>query len=92
MSAAAESLPRTLLLGVVAGAMAGLFGVGGGIVLVPGLVLLAGLGQHQAHATSLAAIIVTAPAALRPFAEALAALSARISAKIHQFFMCFSVS
>ncbi len=68
MSAAAESLPRTLLLGVVAGAMAGLFGVGGGIVLVPGLVLLAGLGQHQAHATSLAAIIVTAPAALLPFA------------------------
>lgn len=62
------SLPRSLALGVVAGLMSGLFGVGGGIVLVPGLVLLARLPQHQAHATSLAAIIVTAPAALAPFA------------------------
>lgn len=54
-------------LGVAAGVLAGLFGVGGGIVLVPGLVVLAGLGQYQAHATSLAAIVVTAPAALVPF-------------------------
>ncbi len=61
------SLPRALTLGLAAGVMAGLFGVGGGIVLVPGLVLL-GIGQHRAHATSLAAIIVTAPAALLPFA------------------------
>lgn len=61
-------LSRALALGLLAGVMAGLFGVGGGIVLVPGLVLVAGLAQHQAHATSLAAIIVTAPAALLPFA------------------------
>lgn len=64
----ASPLPRILGLGVVAGVMAGLFGVGGGVVLVPGLVLLAGLDQHRAHATSLAAIIVTAPAAIAPFA------------------------
>lgn len=59
---------RAVALGVLAGVMAGLFGVGGGVILVPGLVLLAGLVQHQAHATSLAAIIITAPAALLPFA------------------------
>ncbi|MEE8599760.1 sulfite exporter TauE/SafE family protein [Euzebya tangerina] len=62
------SRSRSLLLGVVAGVLAGLFGVGGGVILVPGLVWLARLPQHQAHATSLAAIIVTAPAALAPFA------------------------
>ncbi|CAN5379446.1 hypothetical protein BH23ACT9_BH23ACT9_34710 [soil metagenome] len=61
-------LPRILALGAGAGLMAGLFGVGGGVVLVPGLVLLARMPQHQAHATSLAAIIVTAPFALAPFA------------------------
>lgn len=69
-AAPALSRPRALGLGSFAGAMAGLFGVGGGIVLVPGLVLIAGLRQHEAHATSLAAIIVTAPAALLPFATA----------------------
>lgn len=67
--AAPRQLPwwRALALGTMAGVLAGLFGVGGGIVLVPGLVWLARLPQHQAHATSLAAIIVTAPAALTPF-------------------------
>ena len=61
-------LSRVLALGAVAGVMSGLFGVGGGTVLVPGLVLLLGLAQHHAHATSLAAIIVTAPAAAVGFA------------------------
>ncbi|MGH2727002.1 MAG: TSUP family transporter, partial [Actinomycetota bacterium] len=35
----------------------GMLGVGGGIVMVPGLVLALGATQHQAHATSLAAIV-----------------------------------
>jgi uncharacterized protein len=61
---------RALALGLLAGAMSGLFGVGGGLVLVPGLVLVAGFAQHRAHATSLAAIVLTAPAALVPFALA----------------------
>lgn len=61
-------MSRALALGLAAGLMAGLFGVGGGVVLVPGLILLAALPQHAAHATSLAAIIITAPAALAPFA------------------------
>lgn len=50
--------PITLaVIGAVAGIMSGLLGVGGGIVMVPLLVLLAGSAQHQAHATSLAAVI-----------------------------------
>ena len=46
------------LLGVLAGIVSGLFGVGGAIVIVPGLVLLAHLPQHTAHGTSLAALAV----------------------------------
>ena len=46
-----------ILLGLLAGALGGLFGVGGGIVFVPVLVLLFGLGQVQAEATSLLAIL-----------------------------------
>ena len=57
-----------LLLGLAAGFVSGLFGVGGGVVMVPGLVLLLGLGAHRAHATSVAAIIAAAGAGLIPFA------------------------
>jgi uncharacterized membrane protein YfcA len=48
-----------LLLGFAAGVLAGLFGVGGGILFVPTLVLVAGLSQLEAEATSLLAIIPT---------------------------------
>jgi uncharacterized membrane protein YfcA len=47
-----------VLLGVVAGVLAGLFGVGGGILFVPTLTYL-GLSQLHAEATSLLAIIPT---------------------------------
>ncbi len=47
-----------LAIGLAAGFVAGMFGVGGGILFVPALVLL-GLGQVEAEATSLAAIIPT---------------------------------
>jgi uncharacterized protein len=50
-----------LLLGVVAGLLAGMFGVGGGILFVPTLVAL-GLSQHQAIGTSLLAILPTVSA------------------------------
>ncbi len=46
-------------LGVVAGVLAGLFGVGGGILFVPTLVLGLGLTQLHAEASSLLAIIPT---------------------------------
>jgi uncharacterized protein len=48
-----------VLLGLTAGVMSGLFGVGGGILFVPTLLLL-GLGQVEATATSLLAIVPTA--------------------------------
>ncbi|MFQ5987622.1 MAG: TSUP family transporter [Dehalococcoidia bacterium] len=50
-----------MLIGAAAGMVAGLLGVGGGIFLVPLLVGVLGVAQHQAHGTSLAVI---APIAL----------------------------
>ena len=47
-------------VGVLAGVLSGLFGVGGGIVFVPGLVVLAHLSQVHAEATSLLAMIPVA--------------------------------
>jgi uncharacterized membrane protein YfcA len=46
-----------LALGLAGGTLAGLFGVGGGIVFVPALTLGLGLAQLTAEATSLAAIV-----------------------------------
>jgi uncharacterized protein len=51
---------RLVLIGVVAGFFSALFGVGGGIVIVPLLVLAAGFEERPAAATSLAAIGITA--------------------------------
>lgn len=45
------------MIGLLAGVGSGLLGVGGGIIMVPLLTLVAGFTQHKAHATSLAAII-----------------------------------
>lgn len=47
-----------LLLGVLGGVVSGLFGVGGAIVIVPGLVIIGKLSQHSAHGTSLAALAI----------------------------------
>ena len=47
-------------VGLLAGLMSGLFGVGGGTVIVPLLVLLLGFDQRRAAGTSLAAIVPTA--------------------------------
>lgn len=50
-----------ILLGVAAGISASLFGIGGGVIVVPGLVFLhGGFGFQAAAATSLAAMIPTA--------------------------------
>jgi uncharacterized membrane protein YfcA len=51
-----------LVLGLFGGVLAGLYGVGGGIIFVPTLVLVFGLGQVEAEATSLLAIIPTVAA------------------------------
>jgi len=46
-----------IVVGVVAGIVSGMLGVGGGVIMVPGLVLVVGLSQVAAEATSLAAIV-----------------------------------
>jgi uncharacterized protein len=63
---------RTLVgagaIGALAGGLSGLFGVGGGILIVPGLVLVLGMPQRRAHATSLAAIVPIAVAGAAGYA------------------------
>ncbi len=49
-----------LAVGLVAGFFAGLAGIGGGVVIVPSIVLLLGVEQHLAQGTSLLAIVFTA--------------------------------
>ena len=49
-----------IAIGVAGGIVAGLLGVGGGVLFVPGLVIFLNLNQHQAEATSLLAIIPVA--------------------------------
>ncbi len=51
------TIALALVLGFAAGALSGMFGVGGGILFVPTLALMLGLAQLSAQATSLAAII-----------------------------------
>ncbi|HEV2769647.1 MAG TPA: sulfite exporter TauE/SafE family protein [Solirubrobacteraceae bacterium] len=51
---------EAVALGLVAGLAAGMLGIGGGALIVPGLVVFLGLGQVEAEATSLLAIVPTA--------------------------------
>ena len=46
-----------LLLGLVAGIISGLIGIGGGTIIVPALVFLFGLTQHKAQGTTLALLV-----------------------------------
>jgi uncharacterized membrane protein YfcA len=46
-----------LLLGLVAGIFSGLFGLGGGIIIIPAMVFLFGMSQHQAQGTTLALMV-----------------------------------
>jgi uncharacterized protein len=50
----------TVAVGLAGGVIAGLLGVGGGVLFVPGLVFFMGLSQHHAEATSLLAIVPVA--------------------------------
>lgn len=52
------------LVGLAAGLFSGLFGVGGGVVVVPALILWFGYEEREATGTSLVAIVVTALAAV----------------------------
>jgi uncharacterized membrane protein YfcA len=52
-------VPKLLLIGFLGGIFGAVFGVGGGIVIVPLLVFLLAFDQRRASATSLAAILVS---------------------------------
>ncbi len=70
-SAESPALRRKLLIGLAAGMAAGfgsgLFGIGGGLIVVPVLVLLLHVDQKIASATSVTSIVVSASAAAVPF-------------------------
>ena len=46
-----------IILGLVAGTLSGLIGIGGGIIIIPVLVFLFGLSQHTAQGTTLALMV-----------------------------------
>ncbi|MDA7794250.1 sulfite exporter TauE/SafE family protein [Flavobacteriales bacterium] len=46
-----------VLIGLCAGLLSGFVGVGGGIIIIPLLMLLVGMGQHNAQGTSLAVML-----------------------------------
>lgn len=48
---------KFLIIGLIAGVSAGFFGIGGGLIIVPALVYLAGFSQHEATGTSLAILL-----------------------------------
>jgi uncharacterized membrane protein YfcA len=59
---------RAVILGLAAGFVSGLLGIGGGVIIVPSLVLWLGLDLHRASATSLTVIVVAAATAALSFA------------------------
>lgn len=54
-----------LLIGLTAGVASGVAGIGGGVIMVPGLAFLLSMDQHIAQGTSLLAIIFTAMSGTR---------------------------
>lgn len=52
-----QSLIVLILIGLGAGIGSGLFGIGGGVIIVPALVFLLGFSQHRATGTSLAVLL-----------------------------------
>jgi uncharacterized membrane protein YfcA len=46
-----------VVMGLVTGAVSGLIGIGGGIIIIPALIYLCGLSQHQAQGTTLALMV-----------------------------------
>ena len=47
-----------LAIGAIAGVLSGMFGIGGGVLIVPALLLLAKMAPHRATGTSLAALLL----------------------------------
>ena len=55
-----QTLVLILIIGLVAGILSGLVGIGGGIIIVPALVYILGFDQHQAQGTSLGILLLPA--------------------------------
>jgi uncharacterized protein len=55
-----QTLIIIILVGLIAGMLSGLVGVGGGIIIVPALVFFLGFSQHQATGTSLGILLLPA--------------------------------
>ncbi|MCB0480262.1 MAG: sulfite exporter TauE/SafE family protein [Flavobacteriales bacterium] len=47
-----------LLIGFTAGLLSGMFGIGGGVIMVPALVIFMGMNQHNAQGTSIALMLL----------------------------------
>ena len=56
----APEILALLAIGLTAGVLAGLLGIGGGLLMVPAMVLISGFDQHVAQGTSLLVIIPAA--------------------------------
>ena len=52
-----ETIVYLVLIGLAAGFLGGMVGIGGGVLIVPALVLILGLSQHQSQGISLAMMI-----------------------------------
>jgi uncharacterized membrane protein YfcA len=80
-----------ILIGILAGVLSGLVGVGGGIIMVPLLVMFFGFNQHQAQGTSLAvlAVPVTAVAVFNYYKEG--QINVKYAAIIAVFFVVGSI-
>lgn len=67
----AQTIISLIIIGILAGILSGLVGVGGGVIMVPLMVLFFGMTQHQAQGTSLAvlAVPVTAVAVYNYYQE-----------------------
>jgi len=64
------SIARITAVGVLGGVLSGLLGVGGGVIMVPLLVLWLGIDQRVAHAASLGAIIPISVAGIATYGAA----------------------
>lgn len=60
---------KLVVVGALTGFLAGLFGIGGGILVVPALVMLLGMDQRLAHGTSLAAVLPISVASVVTYAS-----------------------
>ncbi len=54
MKMTATQLIILILIGLISGLLSGVFGIGGAIIVIPALVFIIGLSQHEAQGTSLA--------------------------------------